>query len=85
MMISKIFLIYDSLAKVYSRPIFSQTRGALLRDLMDAVNDPKKDNLYARHPECYTLFESGSYDDSTGNFEIYDAHEKVATFLELVR
>lgn len=85
MMISKIFLIYDSVAKVYSRPIFMQNKGSLLRELMDAVNDPKKDNVYAKHPECYTVFEVGSYNDSTGDFEIYDAHEKVATFLELVK
>lgn len=85
MMLSKIFLIYDSVAKVYSRPIFAQSKGALLRDLMDLINDQKKEHTYARHPECYVLFEAGEYDDVKGDFRIYEAREKVATFLELVK
>lgn len=56
--------IYDSAAQVYSTPVFVQSRGVALRSFQDLVNN--KDNQYNAHPEHFSLFMLGDYDESSG-------------------
>jgi len=57
----KAFTIYDSKAAVFRTPFFTSTVGEALRPLTDAAN--KEDHEFCKHPEDYTLFEIGEYDE----------------------
>lgn len=65
-MIHKIYSVYDSKAETYSLPFFVKLPAEAHRYFSSWINDPS--HTFGRHPEDYTLFESGSYDDSTGTF-----------------
>jgi hypothetical protein len=59
-----IYSVYDSKAEAYLPPFFLPTKAAALRAFGDAALDPK--HQFAAHPEDYTLFELGTYDETTG-------------------
>lgn len=59
-----IYSIYDSKAEVYTLPFFQTNDAMALRLFADWVNN--KDHTFGKHPEDYTLFKTGSYEDSTG-------------------
>lgn len=63
-MIKYAVAIRDSRAEVFSDPLFFPARGAAVRAFADVVNDEKSE--YAKHPEDYTLFYLGQYDDVAG-------------------
>jgi len=60
----KICCIHDSKAELYTQPLFFQALGQAVRSFSDACNDDKSD--YAKHPEDYSLWHIGEYDDLTG-------------------
>lgn len=70
-MITKLFAVYDSAVSAYFRPFHMLTKGEALRAWIDACNDPK--SPFSQHPECYTLFEIGEFDDQSGRLTNYDA------------
>lgn len=63
---SKVFTIYDSKMEAYMNPFLMATKGQALRAFTDNVNDPQ--SQLNRHPEDFTLFEIGEYDDHTGEY-----------------
>lgn len=60
-----IYSIFDSAAKAYGRPLFLKTDGLAMRVFVDAVNS-LEDSDIRNHPEQFTLFKIGEFDDSTG-------------------
>lgn len=60
------FSVFDSKAKVFSKPFFMRTLGEASRMFADAVNAPAKDNPWAAHPEDYTLFHLADFSDDDG-------------------
>lgn len=65
-MMTKMFSVFDSKAVVFGLPIFVPTKGAAIRSFSDVANDPK--SSIGKHPEDYSLFYLGEFDDSTGSF-----------------
>ncbi len=63
----KMFVIFDSKANAYMQPWFLTQDGMALRAFSDCVND--KDHNFGRHPEDYTLFTIGEFDDQTAQVE----------------
>ncbi|WNK13105.1 MAG: nonstructural protein [Microvirus sp.] len=61
---TQIFCIYDSKAAAFLQPFFSATMFTGQRAFTDAVND--KSTLFNKHPEDYTLWHVGGFDDETG-------------------
>lgn len=61
------FTVHDSKAKVYGVPFFLHEEGMAIRTFSDMVNDPS--HAFGKHPEDYTLFYVGKYDDSNGQLE----------------
>lgn len=59
--------IYDSKAAVFTEPVLVLSGAQAVRSFSDSVNSGKSD--YALHPEDYTLFALGYFDDCTGEFE----------------
>ena len=69
----KMFVIYDQKANAYLQPWFLPKRAMAQRAFMDCVNDEQHN--FGRHPEDYTLFQIGNYNDQNAEIE---SHAKVA-------
>lgn len=67
-MILQIFSVYDSKVEAYIAPFYGLTIGSALRDFEVQCNDAASN--FNRHPEDYTIFHLGSFEMSTGKFEI---------------
>ena len=63
----KMFTIFDSKTEVYSKPFYCLTMGEALRTFTDAVNG--EGSPFKAHPEDYTLFGIGDFDDATAEIK----------------
>ncbi len=63
-MIHKIYCIRDAKAEAYLPPFFLPQHGMATRVFTDMCNDTT--HQFGAHPEDYTLWHIGQYDDSTG-------------------
>ncbi|QXP07926.1 MAG: nonstructural protein [Arizlama microvirus] len=79
----KLFTCYDSKLEAYMQPFFMTTRGQALRAFTDTVNDPS--SIFAKHPEDYTLFEIGEYDDQTGDISMNQAKVSLGIAIEFLK
>lgn len=84
MSIQRVFTVYDSVAEAYGPPFLGATKGDGIRQFSDLVNS-KNENMVAKHPECYTLFEIGSYDLTKGVFTPSVAHVSLGLALDFVK
>ena len=66
-MIHKMFVIYDSKANAYMQPWFLTQEAMAQRAFADCVNDA--DHNFGRHPEDYTLFAIGDFDDQSAKVQ----------------
>lgn len=64
---TKVFSVYDSKAEMYLKPMHLNTTAEALRAFQDAVNN-QETSMY-HHPEDYTLFHLGEWDNSTGVYK----------------
>lgn len=60
----KIYSIFDSKAEAFATPFFMPTLGMATRAFTEECSNPNSQLL--KHPEDFTLFELGEYDDSIG-------------------
>lgn len=67
-MIKRVFTIYDEKSEAYLQPFFLDTTGQAIRAITDCVADTN--HQFNKHPADYTLFELGTYDDSSGTFTL---------------
>lgn len=66
-MIKKMYSVFDSKLATFGLPWFQMTDAAGLREFSDAVNDGSNpNNQWHRHPEDFSLFHIGDFDDQTG-------------------
>lgn len=77
----KMCSIRDSKAEAWLSPMFFQAKGQALRSFSDAVNG---DGEFAKHPEDYTLFYLGDFDDSCGGVLPSDAPSVLANGVDLL-
>lgn len=80
-MIHQIFTVYDAAAEAFLQPFFAPTIGSAIRMFSDICEQP--DHQFAKHPEDYTLFHIGVYDDSSADIEKMRAPVKLGSALEL--
>lgn len=81
-MILKIFTVYDSKAGAFLFPFFFSSTGQALRAFADSV--ASSDHQFARHPEDFTLFELGTYDDNGAKFDLLDTPKSLGVGVEFV-
>lgn len=66
-MILKVYSVFDSKLATFDRPFYMQTDAAAIRGFSDAVNDPNGPvSSWNKHPEDYSLFYLGEFDDQDG-------------------
>lgn len=75
-----VFSIYDLKAEAYLRPFFSPTRAMAMRSFEDTVNSP--DSMMNAHPDDFTLFELGSWDQLAGSITMYEQKVGLGTALQ---
>ncbi len=56
------FAVFDSCSGVYDRPMVARSEGEMLRSFKDIACDA--DHPVGQHPEHFSLFRIGMYDDS---------------------
>lgn len=76
-----IYSVYDTAAGLYSRPFFTQTDAEARRSFNDIAMDAE--HPIGKHPEDYSLFRIGIFDDNTGLLS-NEANECLCTGLEMV-
>ena len=76
-----VYTIYDTAAGAYMRPFFVQSDGQAIRAFKDLALDASHD--VGKHPEDYSLFRIGVYDDNTAKL-VPEDRECLATALEMV-
>ena len=76
------FAVYDSASKLYDRPFCCRSEGEALRSFGDIASDAE--HPIGKHPEHYSLWEVGMYDDNKAKIDpvvarhVASAHELVA-------
>lgn len=80
-MITNMYTIYDSKAETYSKPFHMLNDSLALRSCTDLANDPNSE--LNRHPEDFTLFLIGEWDDNSCEFEIRESPKSILRFHEL--
>lgn len=81
MSVLQVVSVYDSVAEIYSPPIYTATKGSAIRSFQDLVGEPK--SPYYAHPEHYSLFLMGSFDQLEGCFELLAAPQLLGNAWEL--
>lgn len=70
-----IYSLYDVKACIYNKPFFEVSDGVAIRNVMSAAEDPN--SMLKKHPEDFSLFRLGVYDDSNGTFVLDDRPQLV--------
>lgn len=74
--------VYDAKAEVYGQPMFLRTNGEAIRSFVQEVN--REESMLHAHPEDYTLFLIGHYDEETGELVQENNHVPLARAIEHV-
>lgn len=78
----QVFTVFDSKASAYFPPFYEKTKGSAIRAFTDSVNTA--DHTFNKHPEDYTLFELGSYEDETASFHLHKSPIAIGKANELL-
>lgn len=77
-----VYCIYDSKAEAYMSPWFVDKDGQALREFQDAVQN--RETPFNKHPEDYTLFKIGSYDERTGKLSSLETPVSMGVGIEYI-
>ena len=79
-MLSQVFTVFDCKAEAYLPPFYMATKGQAIRVFTDLVNDPN--HAFAKHPEDYTLFQLGQYEDASASFHLLKTPTAIGVAIE---
>ncbi len=66
-MLHLVFTVHDSCSGVYDRPFIGRSEGDAIRSFGDIAMDAE--HPIGKHPEHFSLFRLGTYDDNSGKLE----------------
>lgn len=67
-MIKQMYAVFDSKSQAYCNPFLAPREEIAIRDFTRAARDPSLE--ISQFPEDFSLQHLGSFDDTTGKFEI---------------
>lgn len=76
-----IYSIYDAKIEEYQTPFFAKADGAVIRGVLDAMENKQSD--LARHPEDFTVFRLGVFDEETASIDLCASPQTVCKVWEL--
>lgn len=62
----EVYAVHDSAIGAFNKPLFFRSRGEAIRSFEQGVRDPA--NGFVSHPEHYSFWHVGYYDDATAEF-----------------
>lgn len=65
-----VLAVRDRASDTFGSPFYSVARGQAIRSFSDEINRNVSDNQLWMHPEDFDLYVLGSFDDSTGLFDV---------------
>lgn len=65
-----IVAVRDSKSELFGIPHFETSVGTAIRSFEEAVNSEDKNNILFTHPQDFTLWELGSFEDSDGTLSM---------------
>lgn len=69
-MMLKVFSVFDTKLATFGRPWYELTEASAIRVFSDAVNDNSNQaNQWFKHPEDFSLYLLGEFDDQLGTIE----------------
>lgn len=71
----KILTVYDSKAEYFFQPFYAKATNEAIRIFKDMANNPK--SAIAHHPEDYSLFEIGEFDEDKGDIVLYESKKSL--------
>lgn len=74
--------VFDAKAEAFMQPVFVQAKGQAIRSFSDAINDASTN--FGKHPEDYTLFVVGEWDELDGTLYPAPAPECIVTGISLL-
>lgn len=77
-----IFTLRDKKAAAFSPIFVHPTIGLAEREITDLANNP--DSTLHKHPDDYTLFAIGQYDDALAQLKSYDQPQFIAEVADLI-
>lgn len=78
---TELFCIYDAKAKFYNKPFNFPNTQTAMRMFTDLANDPNSE--ICKHPEDYTMFHLGSYDDEQAKITVNKIPEPICSALSV--
>ena len=82
-MMRQLFSVFDSKAQAFMTPFVEQSPGTSSRAFEAACNE--QGHIFNAHPEDFTLFYIGDFDDATASIETLKAPEAIAAAIAMVR
>lgn len=73
-MIRMVFAVYDCKAESFGQPMFVANQAVMFRLMKDEVLREGADNLVAKHPQDFSVYHLGSFEDSKGVFVVEKPH-----------
>lgn len=77
-----LFSIYDSKAETFYKPIPDISVGSMLRNFQELSND--KNTVVGKHPEDFTLFQIGEWDDDKGEVIMLESKVSLGMAIQYV-
>lgn len=82
-MIHQLFSIFDAKAQAYLPPFILPRQEMAERVFSDAVNS--NDHQFGKHPEDYTLFLLGTFDDERAEYALQSTPQSLGLGIEYVQ
>lgn len=76
----KMYSVYDSKVEAYMKPFYMRARGEAIRSFAQEVN--RSDSDLGKYPADFTLFEIGTFDESTCKLDVFEAKISIGTALD---
>lgn len=76
-MLLKVYSVYDVAAATFLPPFYVRTEAEAIRSVVQAAADKRPGNMLAEYPQQFVLMEIARFDDHTGNFDMYSAHNSL--------
>ncbi|WNK12856.1 MAG: nonstructural protein [Microvirus sp.] len=77
-----VLAVFDAAVGAFARPIFVPSQGLGIRVFMDEVGRKAADNPMQAHPQDFSLFRLGEFDEKSGMFESLAVPERVAQAID---
>lgn len=79
----QVFSLFDKTSLSYNLPMFYTSQGEAMRGFLDIIEDTR--TIVHRHPEDFSLYLIGSFDENSGLVDSLQEPKQVCTAIDLIR